>query len=65
MGAIIDRFVGRDVIIYSNCGQAEHSDRGHLEAADDHYLVIVNGNGEELVFPANQVREIKINGGRH
>jgi ribosome maturation factor RimP len=65
MAALIERYVGREVIIYSNTGEVEHSDRGHLEAADEHYLVLRNNNGEELVFPCSQVREVKINGARH
>jgi hypothetical protein len=65
MSAIIERFVGRDVIVYTSTGQTEHSDRGHLEAADEHFLVLINSNGEELIFPANLVREVKVNGGRH
>ena len=65
MAAIIERYVGREVIVYSSTGEVEHADRGHLQAADEHFLVLINANGEELIFPANLVREVKINGVKH
>jgi hypothetical protein len=57
---VLGNLIGQQVEVHTLTGSSAYKDRGTVERADGHAIMLVNERGEPLVFPIYNIRLIKI-----